>query len=157
MGMEFRENLLPQLKLVASDYHLDYKLVDAIIQVESAYKVLAMRFEPKSKSLVIPAKYARMNLVTEDTETTLQKFSWGLCQIMGSTARWLGFKGPLPLLLESNINFRWACEYLRRLEDEHVIVENVVASYNAGSVRRTPTGEFVNQYYVDKVLRIYRQ
>jgi soluble lytic murein transglycosylase-like protein len=34
-------------------------------------------------------------------------------------------------------------------------VQDAVAAYNAGSVRRASSGEYVNQRYVTKVMRYY--
>ncbi len=155
MGMELREKLLPLVKEKSGKYQLDFKLVDAIIQTESSYNIYAVRFEPKSTGLVIPSKYARINFTTEESELTLQKFSWGITQIMGSTARWLGYQGPMPFLCDVDTNLNWACRYLSKLKSEHGVNDQVIASYNAGSPRRKPSGDFVNQEYVDRVLKIY--
>ena len=156
MGMEQREKLLPLVKEKSTRYSLDYRLLDAIIQVESNYNIYAMRLEDKAKNFVIPAKFAHINFITIETEVALQKFSWGLCQVMGATARWLGFQGPLPVLCEPETNLNWCCRYLCRLRDEYGgILENVIAAYNGGSIRRNSTGEFFNQTYVDKIIKIY--
>ncbi len=151
-----RENILPLVKEKAAKFNLDPLLLDAIIQIESAYNVYAVRFEEKSIYKVIPEKFARMNFITTKTEETMQKVSWGICQVMGSTARWLGFKGPLPMLCDPGINLNWACRYLSKLRDEHGLIENIISAYNAGSVRRDKQGLFSNQEYVNKVLKIYQ-
>lgn len=158
MGMPFnRDKLLPSVKEKAAKFNLDFRLVDAIVQTESAYNIYAIRYEAKSTHHVIPEKFARINFTTVATEEQLQKFSWGLCQIMGSTARWLGYQGPLPYLCDIDTNLQWACRYLAKLRDDHGgVVEQIIASYNAGSVRRDSAGAFVNQGYVDKVLNAYK-
>ncbi len=131
---------------------VDPKLVDAIIQVESGYNPWAVRYEPKFTIRNIPDKYARMNGITVETERVLNKMSFGLGQIMGSTARWLGFQGPLTALCDPELNVTWMCKYLIKLKTENHVLENVIASYNAGSVRRDAEGKLVNQDYVDKVI-----
>lgn len=154
MGLEQREKLLPLVREKALKYNLDYKLLDAIIQVESSYNIYAVRFEAKSKSFVIPSKFAKINFITDETEEMLQKFSWGICQVMGSTARWLGYQGPIPHLCNADTNLNWACRFISRLKDQHGVIENIIASYNAGSVRRKPDGSFINQAYVNKVVSV---
>ncbi len=151
--MDDRERLVPQIKKVADRYSLNPKLVEAIAFVESTFNQWAIRFEPKSRSNVIPHKFATINLTTDITEETGQKFSWGLLQIMGSTARWMGYHGPLPLLCDVDTNLIWGCRYLSKLKDDFGVTENMIAAYNAGCVRRNQDGKFVNQAYVDKVLK----
>ena len=150
--MALRENLLPIVKDKASRSKLDYRLVDAIVKTESNYDIYAVRYEPKFSSNVISEKYAKINATTNLTEQQLQKFSWGLCQIMGATARWLGFQGPLPYLCEPNTNLIWGCRYLAKLKNEYGTLEYIISAYNQGSIRRLEDGKFSNQAYVDKVL-----
>lgn len=150
-----REKFLQLVKDKSAKHNIDWRLVDAIVQIESNYDMYAARFEIKSAHCVIPDKFAKINLTTIATEEVLQKFSWGLCQIMGSTARWLGFQGPIPFLCDPDINLTLACRYLAKLKEDHGVLEHIVASYNAGNVRRTSDGKLINQEYVDRVLKIY--
>lgn len=78
-------------------------------------------------------------------------------QIMGATARWLGYDGALPALYKPENNLFWGCKYLGRLQDKYGEGDEMVASYNAGSPRKNADGKFVNQYYVDTVGEYYRE
>lgn len=152
MSMGDRLKWLPLVKDRSNRYGIDCKMLDAIIQVESNYDIYAMRFESKMKSSVIAANFAKMNSVTTATEEILEKFSWGLCQIMGSTARWMGFQGPMPLLCDPDVNVNLGAKYLARLKEQHGVSDAIISAYNAGSIRRLTDGKFKNQAYVDKVL-----
>ena len=151
-----RESLLETVHMVAMENGVHPFILDALIQVESSYDTLAIRYEPLSKSESIPKKYAKINMISEDTEIILQKMSWGLAQVMGSTARWLGYSGNLMLLaIDPSLGLKWACAYLDHLHEKFHEGDLVIAAYNAGTPRRNPDGSFKNQRYVDAVMRIY--
>jgi soluble lytic murein transglycosylase-like protein len=83
--------------------------------------------------------------------------SYGLAQIMGGTARWLGFNGALPALYKPENNLYWACSYLSYLKKKYGGGDELIAAYNAGSPRKGNDRKFLNQYYVDKVKEYYNQ
>ena len=140
----------------AKDFDLDHNLVAAICYQESKGFVYAVRFEPNYKYLWKTEKYAKRLHVTHDTEVNLQKQSYGLAQIMGATARWMGYEGSLPALYKPENNLYWMCKYLSILRDKHTDDHKVVASYNAGSPRYE-NGKFVNQKYVDSVFSYHKE
>ena len=94
--------------------------------------------------------------------------SWGPMQIMGATARWLGFKGTfLSELIEPEVGIEYGCKYLANLkrrfsgnsknncnqvDDIAIFCDKKISAYNAGSPRKKADGTYVNQKYVDKVL-----
>jgi len=125
-------------------------LVTAICLQESGGNPVAVRYEPGYRWI---SKHAeKPNICTKETEVVLQSMSWGLMQIMGATARDLGFTGWLTELLTPEVNLLWGCAYLEQLTSIYNGVEDVVAAYNAGSPRRGKNGQYVNQPYVDSVL-----
>lgn len=141
---------------ISKQFGLDQRLFAAIITVESAWRSYAVRFEPNFDLSGIEADIPHMakeNAVTQDTERMLLKFSWGLGQVMGATARWCGFFGPLPQLCEPYVGALWAARYLERLVKKYPNRTDAIAAYNAGSPRFTKSKEYVNQAYVDKVLK----
>lgn len=147
-----RDHLIPEIKKKASKYHLDFQLLDAIIQTESEYNFYAIRFEPSSTYQVSSDKFSKFNGTTIITEQTLQKFSWGLFQIMGSSARGLGFSGPMPSLCDIDTNLELGCKLIIDLKKKYSSIEDLCAAYNAGTVRKGSDGKYVNQIYVDKVM-----
>ena len=89
-----------------------------------------------------------------NTEKMLQRTSFGLCQIMGATARFLGFKGWLTKLYEPEINKVWAQKYLDWLAETYKLStpEDLAAAYNAGRVQKDKNRRYKNQRYVNKVM-----
>lgn len=105
--------------------------------------------------VVAASSVAKMNRITEETEVMAQKFSWGLGQVLGSTARWLGFKGLLSELCEPKTGIFWCCEAFQRLSSRYKEIDYQIAAYNAGSLQKRADGSIVNQKYIDKVLKLY--
>jgi hypothetical protein len=70
----------------ASDYKLNTFLVAAIVVVESGGGTHKTRFEPTYPYLYGVEKYAKILQITQETEKVHQMTSWGLMQVMGSTA-----------------------------------------------------------------------
>lgn len=147
-----RHQLLPLVETVATRYKIDAKLLDAIVTAESAYNPYAVRYEPNYNYITIPDSYAKNNRISIQTEKQCQKISWGLGQIMGGTARFIGYGGPLTQLVEPELNLTYVCKYLLRLANEYPHVDDQIAAYNAGSVRKNSKAQYVNQGYVDRVM-----
>lgn len=150
-------------------HNLPESLIRAIMMVESGGNADAIRYEPGYPWLwdVIrsaPHRVEASETMPDDfpfdprissraTEFVGQRISWGPMQIMGATARELGFKGRFPELCgPSGILF--ATRYLARLRDKfqkQYGEDGVIAAYNAGTPRLQPNGSFANRIYVDKV------
>jgi len=144
---------LNHITKIASDAGVSPMLVAAIVQAESSGDTNAVRYEASFQHYWKTAEFARKLGITNDTEASLQRHSWGLMQVMGATARWIGFKGPITDLLQPEVGLKWGCRYLKRLTEQHKTGPKIIAAYNAGSPRysKERPGEFVNQRYVDKV------
>ncbi len=143
------------INTMAKEYGLDPCLVMAMVMVESGNRSNVARYEDHYRWLVDPSTHAKRLGISQETETQLQKFSWGLLQTMGGTVRGLGYMGFLPELCVPQVGVRWGCVFLQQLSMRYESTEEVIASYNAGSPRRNDDGTFVNQIYVDKVLKFY--
>ncbi len=129
--------------------------MNAIIEVESAFNPWAVRYEPNSEAQSAVVECSRLLGITQLTEQVSQKFSWGLGQVMGSTARSLGYRGPLTLLCSPITGIHWCCEAFQKNGARYAKLEDKIAAYNAGSARKRTNGQYINQSYVDKVMRIY--
>lgn len=154
---------LPWDAITAASYghELSPKIIAAIVQTESAGNNFATRFEPNWKWFVEPdirKAVARDLGITVATEEIHEATSWGLLQVMGSTARsTLNYLGPLPALCEIELGLELGCQYFRMLCDRHGSIEKAIVSYNAGSPRQDKaTGKWVNQDYLDKVFAFLR-
>ena len=159
------------IKKYCGKYALPPPLVRSIIKVESSGNQYAIRHEKNFKWLYKPENFAS-GILTLNTEKNSQKISWGLMQLMGATARELGFEGVyLSELLKPEINIKYGCKYLSGLrkrfsenpesecnfvDDISIFDDNMIAAYNAGSPRRKENGDYVNQEYVDKILQNWK-
>ncbi len=128
-------------------------LIRAIVTVESAFNPNAMRYEKNFVDYWKLEQFAKLQNISIDTEKQLQKFSFGLGQVMGGTARWLGYSGFLTDLCDPSIGLQWMIKYFQKKCSKYVYTNDKIASYNAGSVRKDPnTNQYFNQDYVDHVL-----
>jgi soluble lytic murein transglycosylase-like protein len=144
-----------EISKAAKLFELDPYLVAALVATESSYDERALRYEPEFKYFCTPEKFAKDWRVTLATETQLQKFSYGPLQIMGATAREQGFTGFMLDLCRVDVGLYWGCKYFAMLLSRHVDRDKAIVSYNAGSPRKDSSGVFVNQVYLDKVMRHY--
>lgn len=144
------------VRSVAKAHDLDPDFVLGLVKTESSWNQYAVRYENHWKYFVDPPKFAMMNGITVETETELQKFSWGLPQVMGGKARELGYTGPLTELVRPDVIMPYACQFLKKLLVRYHAYEYVAAAYNAGTpILDSKTGLFRNQQYVSKVLLNY--
>ena len=158
---------------IVEQHDLPYGLVSAMIYVESGWRADVMRYEPgyrwlwdvkSNKPYRVSSSFATSSRApddfkglwpeSDDTEWQLQRFSAGPLQIMGATARELGYVRPLSNLNSWADGVVYACRHLaklkRRFHEKHGWT-GVCAAYNAGIPRYRDDGKFVNQSYVDKV------
>lgn len=115
-------------------YGVPAPLIKAIMKIESDFNPSAYRQEPHLKDA-----------------------SWGLMQVLLSTARWITKNPDLTAsaLMQPEFNAYVGTMYLAYLMKRYPNIKDVMAAYNAGSPKRTKTGEYVNQAYVDKASRWY--
>ncbi len=139
------------VRSMAEKHDLPPSLVAAMCQVESAFNPFATRYEAEYRWLVPIGDHVA---TTIETELIHQRTSWGLMQIMGATARDLGYKGSLPALVGPWLGLDWGCKFLRKQIDRYDgALLDAVSAFNQGSARRDPgTGKYCNQQYVDKVV-----
>ena len=129
------------------------ELVLGIIEAESGGDPHATKINATYPYTMMQAK--RPAGCSVDMERMCQKTAWGLMQVMGATARELGFDGWLSELVNPETNVRLGIEFLGRKMSQYFErdgIEGVVAAYNGGAPRRRPDGKFTNQGYVDRVM-----
>lgn len=137
---------------------IDERLIAAFIQKETGNANYKPRFEPHFRWINSPATWAKSLGISVGTEEILQKMSWGPMQIMGATARDMGFRGDIPELCKPELGIHFGGKYLRWLYNQHRDVRKMIAGYNAGpSAELNSDGRFENQPYVDDVLKYYRE
>lgn len=143
---------------IAMAHEIDPFVLDAIVATESSYNAMVIRYETNYEYLYKVKDIAHMLKTTLPTVTTMQKVSWGLCQIMGSCAYELGLKDWATVLLSPEINLNYACLHLNKIIRSQKLTtpKDIYAAYNAGSVRYLESGKLVNQGNVDRFLKNYK-
>jgi hypothetical protein len=90
---------------------------------------------------------------TETVGTMKGHASYGLMQVLDSTAAGLGLTGDPTALFIPEIGISYGVKYLAsQLKRYGGDVPRAVAAYNSGSVVKRSDGSFVNQNYVDFVM-----
>ncbi|WP_302795219.1 lytic transglycosylase domain-containing protein [Cloacibacillus evryensis] len=129
------------------------ELVCAIIEAESMGASHACSYESLGSTAMQSPRPARCNI---DTESVCQKMRWGLMQLSGATVRRLGYDLWLSELSVPVMNLEWGVKYLVHLTNQFYKrhgYAGVIAAYHSGNPRKVGT-QFVNQLYVDKVLKL---
>lgn len=139
----------------AAAHGLSPALVIAIVEVESGGNPWAARHEPAFfRNYVENARIKAVSPCSIDTEKRLRATSFGLMQVMGQTARELGFDKPfLTALCDPATGLEYGCRYLKKQVDRYRDrgLDWAVAAYNAGTARKNLDGVFLNWAYVDKI------
>lgn len=149
-------SIWPIIENSARQHALNPCLVGSLVLTESTARAERVRYEPDYRWLFQPDKVRPKGCTTE-TETALQKTSWGLMQVMGAVAREHGFTGWLTRLLKPETNLEMGCRHLAWLEKRFGRRDMVVSAYNMGFPRQKADGCFVNQEYVDKVMKRFNR
>jgi len=159
------------LRELCALYDVPYRVVLALIEVESKGNPYAIRVEPaypylwdvkKKRPFTIPEDHNRSSMVapstfhslhgSRNTEWVGQKTSWGPMQVMGAVAREYGFEGWFPELCGDpgvQLGIIHFSRLYRKYESQWGW-QGAAAAYNAGSAILVD-GKFKNQQYVDKV------
>jgi len=141
-----------QIVKFSKKYGLNPTIVYGICKQESTLNPLAARHEPDYKWVWKP-KEVKPQFCSIDTERMLQKTSFGLMQVMGAVYREHGFTGWLTEVA-SNVELQldYGCKHLSKKIAKYGRDGGIVA-YNSGIPRTGTDGKYVNQYYLDNVLK----
>lgn len=133
------DEILQAVLEAAESAKLPFVLVRAVVMTESEGNPAAIRYEPRFDQRYdrAPDGYIPPNC-SHATEEVGRAMSWGLMQVLGETARCLGFQGWFPELCAPRTGLKWGCRYLRRLADRygHEGWEVVCRAYNGGPGNR---------------------
>jgi hypothetical protein len=147
--------LWSDISRAAKEHALDPVLVAAFIAAESAGIANRTRFEPAWNAFNSPATFAQTLQITLNTEKMAQSHSYGLLQVMGATARDLGYAGYLHLLCDRSLGLELGCKFLAKKKNKYPDLKDMISSYNAGTPRKDSSNHYANQQYVDTVLQHY--
>lgn len=138
----------------ATEHGIDPLMLQAMAQVESGLNPWAIRYEPNYRYILSPLEWASKLRITKESEEMMQKSSLGLLQVMGALARELGHKDHLTQLFDPELNINYSCAYLKRQMKRFDKVDQLIASYNAGTPRWDSfQGDWENGEYVKKVMK----
>lgn len=116
----------------ASKYGLDPAIVCAVCEQESAWNAWALRYEPAFYARYIEPMTKNAKPL-EPTEAQGRAFSFGLMQVMGQTARELGFSRPfLVELCDPDTGVEFGCRKLQQCFAIHGDPETSLLAYNGG-------------------------
>lgn len=115
-------------------YHIDKDLIAAVIMAESSGIPWEVRPEQGFFSRYIEGKPLNgfQGEQWDEYERVFRSCSFGLMQIMGNTARELGFAGHLHQLLQPTKSIMWGCKYLAKCMHETQDTEKALLRYNGG-------------------------
>lgn len=140
-------------KKFAEEYKVELALVKAIIRQESNNDTNAMRYEKHLRKQIWYTK-----LLTADEKTnTYSYFSMGCMQVLFGIAKSEGFKGKPYELLEPKLSIAYGVLHLKTLIHRYYYLDQVISAYNQGTPKKDDKGKFCNQYYVDRVLKYYKE
>lgn len=128
--------LNPIILEMSQKYNIESAWIKAHIKAESNWDVNASRFEAHKGDA-----------------------SWGLMQLLLATARQVLDNPNLTTtqLIQPRNNIEAGTKFLSQLINRFGNMRDAIAAYNAGSPRLGKDGKYVNQDYVDKVIRYYNE
>jgi soluble lytic murein transglycosylase-like protein len=121
---------------IARNAGLDPALVCAVVEQESSWNTLAIRYEPQFfVRYVAPLVGGEQLKRPTETELRSRAFSWGLMQILGQCAREMGFEGLyLSELLQPAVGLKFGCKLLvRKLGQAGGDVSRALQLWNGGA------------------------
>lgn len=139
------------VRSAAAAHGLEPALVKAIVLAESDGKTAAYRYEPGFWLRYMADKPEYRNAIPQRVSA-----SYGLMQVMYTTARQHGFIGDPEHLMVPDVGLKYGCRHMAYLITEcQGDVEMALAQYNGGKFgnERRP---FRNQLYVHKVMKLYK-
>jgi len=117
-----------EIETAARDFGLDSDLLEALVMVESSGRADAFRFEPAFWS-----RYLEHNPEYKHENPRRVSSSYGLCQVMYSTARELGFNSDPEMLFVPRVSLHFGAMNLARLlKWAEGDATKALAAYNGG-------------------------
>lgn len=121
-------------------YNIPENFLYALIKTESGFNEYALRYEKNYKWIVNDHKiFTRSKLTSIFTFFEVQKFSYGLCQIMGNVFYENGFTEPPARFYDIYINIDCCCRHLSGLVKRKKLnfdnqAREIYDAYNSGVV-----------------------
>lgn len=153
-----------EVEAAAATYNLDPDLVEAVVQQESSGRWFAYRYEPKFFE-----RYLRNKPEYRDADPREVSASYGLMQVMFTTARENGYTGPAWDMFKPEValdngckhlakQLKWANSIYQGLEARRVtaVTASALAAYNGGRGGNEPDDvPDRNRQYASEVVQKY--
>ena len=120
-------------RTIAEKHSLPPDVVCGMLEREDNDNPWAVRYEPGFLARYVMPQYREGKL--DITETYCRAMSWGPLQVMGQTARELGFEGKyLPELCDPPVGIEYGCRKLDACVKNHPgDINGALEAYNGGS------------------------
>ena len=141
------------IERISLEHGINHKLFHALILCESGGNKYATQYQPNYRYFYKVYEFSKKLSITYVTEKVFQASSHGLVQIMGSSARELGFKGYPFQLYDTETNLRYGAKFIANLKKRYQNQNDLISAYNQGQPFKTQNGFYKNQEYVNKVLK----
>ena len=139
-------NYWVDVQVAAKGHGVPADVLAGLVAQESGGDMWAVRAEPLYRWLVgdDPGEVlVKPPISTKATEFYCQRISWGLCQIMGATARCMGFRGWFTELCEPAVGLNYGAKFLAWcLKRQRGNVFDALQRYNGGGVRNSQTRDY---------------
>jgi len=140
-----------EVAAAAEKHGLEPELVKAVCMVESSGLTSGYRYEP-----AFWLRYLAKNPRYGGQNPRRVSASYGLMQVMYSTAVQHGLVGPPELMFQPAVGLMYGCLHLKHLLDKcGGNVEQALAQYNGGEKGNTEP-PYRNGAYAERVMRYYR-
>ena len=132
----------PQIVAASHEHGIDPAILAGLVCQESAGDPQAKRHEPRYRWLFgdDPGEQPRLpagETMAQDLEE--QRWSYGLCQVMGAVAREHGYSGHLEDLADPAINLDLGAKHLRaKIRQAHGDLRGGLLLYNGGGNKAYP-------------------
>lgn len=134
-----KDEMVQLAREIAIAHSLPPEIICGIVEHESSWNQWAIRYEPKFLSKYVAPLFTNNKISA--TEAYTRSMSWGLMQVMGQTARELGFDGQfLPELCDPSVGIEWGCRKLvAALKKNKGDLPSGLLGYNGGDNSEYPT------------------
>jgi soluble lytic murein transglycosylase-like protein len=154
-----------EIEVAAAAHGLDPDLVQAVVEQESSGWASAFRYEQGFWD-----RYLAHNPVYRYRNPHEVSASYGLCQVMFTTAVEHGFTGEPWELFAPRTSLEYGCRVLAKLmawarsqytglasKEQAAVMRSALASYNGGKGGNDPNGPLRNADYAEQVMARYRR
>lgn len=130
--------------------NIPMRFLYALILTESNFNQFAIRHEPNYKWVYSPKEMAAVLKISKEEVVKIQKYSYGVCQIMGAVFHELSFNIMPDEMYNIDVNIGCACKLLGRLKHKYSLTNQMPTqlydAFNSGKVKEGDN----NQKNVDR-------